>query len=139
MQASERVRRHSVCTKNIGTAKAIPIFLVRKTGLEPVRCKPHAPQTCASASSATSAYKTPLFSYTKKVSVESSVKPHAPQTYASAIARQALLAEVLRTVAVPPHNTFIFLHEEGLRGSSRHLCREHLILYTIKLGLSIVF
>ena len=29
--------------------------LVRKTGLEPVRCKPHAPQTCASASSATSA------------------------------------------------------------------------------------
>ena len=27
--------------------------LVRETGLEPVRCKPHAPQTCASASSAT--------------------------------------------------------------------------------------
>ena len=31
-------------------------FLVRKTGLEPVRCTPHAPQTCASASSATSAF-----------------------------------------------------------------------------------
>ena len=33
----------------------LSLFLVRKTGLEPVRCKPHAPQTCASASSATSA------------------------------------------------------------------------------------
>ena len=33
----------------------IPTVLVRKTGLEPVRCEPHAPQTCASASSATSA------------------------------------------------------------------------------------
>ena len=30
--------------------------LVRETGLEPVRCEPHAPQTCASASSATPAY-----------------------------------------------------------------------------------
>ena len=30
--------------------------LVRETGLEPVRCEPHAPQTCASASSATLAY-----------------------------------------------------------------------------------
>ena len=29
------------------------ICFMRKTGLEPVRCKPHAPQTCASASSAT--------------------------------------------------------------------------------------
>ena len=29
--------------------------LVRETGLEPVRCEPHAPQTCASASSATPA------------------------------------------------------------------------------------
>ena len=28
-------------------------FVVRETGLEPVRCYPHAPQTCASASSAT--------------------------------------------------------------------------------------
>ena len=35
------------------------LFLVRKTGLEPVRCKPHAPQTCASASSATSAFVVP--------------------------------------------------------------------------------
>ena len=31
-------------------------ILVRETGLEPVRCNPHAPQTCASASSATLAY-----------------------------------------------------------------------------------
>ena len=29
---------------------------MRETGLEPVRCEPHAPQTCASASSATPAY-----------------------------------------------------------------------------------
>ena len=29
--------------------------MVRETGLEPVRCEPHAPQTCASASSATAA------------------------------------------------------------------------------------
>ena len=29
---------------------------MRKTGLEPVWCVPHAPQTCASASSATSAF-----------------------------------------------------------------------------------
>ena len=28
-------------------------FSMRETGLEPVRCEPHAPQTCASASSAT--------------------------------------------------------------------------------------
>ena len=41
---------------------------MRKTGLEPVQCELHAPQTCASASSATSAYKTPLFYYSKKVS-----------------------------------------------------------------------
>ena len=27
--------------------------VMRETGLEPVRCEPHAPQTCASASSAT--------------------------------------------------------------------------------------
>ena len=33
-------------------------FLVRETGLEPVRCEPHAPQTCASASSATPACHT---------------------------------------------------------------------------------
>ena len=31
--------------------------LVRETGLEPVRCEPHAPQTCASASSATLALR----------------------------------------------------------------------------------
>ena len=33
-------------------------FVVRETGLEPVRCEPHAPQTCASASSATLASAT---------------------------------------------------------------------------------
>ncbi len=33
---------------------------MRKTGLEPVWCYPHAPQTCASASSATPAYLEPL-------------------------------------------------------------------------------
>ncbi len=31
-------------------------FLVRETGLEPVQCELHAPQTCASASSATLAF-----------------------------------------------------------------------------------
>ena len=31
-------------------------FMVRETGLEPVRAAPHAPQTCASADSATLAY-----------------------------------------------------------------------------------
>ena len=36
----------------------LPAFLVRKTGLEPVQCELHAPQTCASTSSATSAYRT---------------------------------------------------------------------------------
>ena len=30
---------------------------MRETGLEPVRSNPHAPQTCASASSATSAWR----------------------------------------------------------------------------------
>ena len=37
-------------------AIALGFLLVRETGLEPVRCEPHAPQTCASASSATLAY-----------------------------------------------------------------------------------
>ena len=32
-----------------------PFLLVRETGIEPVRFSPHAPQTCASASSATPA------------------------------------------------------------------------------------
>ena len=36
-------------------AWTIITLLVRETGLEPVRWKPHAPQTCASASSATAA------------------------------------------------------------------------------------
>ena len=38
------------------TSRNLSVFLVRKTGLEPVRRNPHAPQTCASASSATLAY-----------------------------------------------------------------------------------
>ena len=42
------------------TAEAIAFFMVRETGLEPVRCEPHAPQTCASASSATPACRTRL-------------------------------------------------------------------------------
>ena len=33
----------------------LSFFLVRETGIEPVRFSPHAPQTCASASSATPA------------------------------------------------------------------------------------
>ena len=48
----------------------LPAFLVRKTGLEPVRCEPHAPQTCASASSATSAFVTILV-YHKRMSLSS--------------------------------------------------------------------
>ena len=35
-------------------------FILRKTGLEPVWDAPHAPQTCASASSATSALPNPV-------------------------------------------------------------------------------
>ena len=53
----ERVRR-GISERTIkGWKESIPLLLVRKTGLEPVQCEPHAPQTCASASSATSAYK----------------------------------------------------------------------------------
>ena len=40
-------------TKNAPLCLNKSALLVRETGLEPVRCKPHAPQTCASASSAT--------------------------------------------------------------------------------------
>ena len=43
-------------TNRKAEAIASAFLLVRKTGLEPVRCEPHAPQTCASASSATLAY-----------------------------------------------------------------------------------
>ena len=42
--------------KKSRTPIGVLLFLVRETGLEPVRCEPHAPQTCASASSATPAY-----------------------------------------------------------------------------------
>ena len=42
----QKGHRHEACT----------LFVVRETGLEPVRCEPHAPQTCASASSATLAF-----------------------------------------------------------------------------------
>lgn len=37
------------------------LFLVRETGLEPVRVAPHAPQTCASADSATLAQRYALY------------------------------------------------------------------------------
>ena len=37
------------------------LFLVRETGLEPVRVAPHAPQTCASADSATLAFPIRLY------------------------------------------------------------------------------
>ena len=47
----------SLCQKKTKEqARNLLFCFMRKTGLEPVRCKPHAPQTCASASSATSAY-----------------------------------------------------------------------------------
>ena len=52
-----------LCFLPYKTKTAYPLdrlFVVRETGLEPVRCEPHAPQTCASASSATLAYQTPL-------------------------------------------------------------------------------
>ena len=35
----------------------LTVTLVRETGLEPVRVAPHAPQTCASADSATLAQR----------------------------------------------------------------------------------
>ncbi len=50
-----RVLPVSSQTRKKAIAFAIAFFLVRETGLEPVRCEPHAPQTCASASSATPA------------------------------------------------------------------------------------
>ena len=49
-----RARGKSLYRKNKAVAIATA-SLVRETGLEPVRCNPHAPQTCASASSATPA------------------------------------------------------------------------------------
>ena len=39
--------------KNTKYPNGYLVFLVRETGLEPVRVSPHAPQTCASADSAT--------------------------------------------------------------------------------------
>ena len=43
----ERVRR-GISERTIkGWKESIPLLLVRKTGLEPVQCEPHAPQTCA--------------------------------------------------------------------------------------------
>ncbi len=47
----------SILQKIKQTPNGICFILVRKTGLEPVRCEPHAPQTCASACSATSAFR----------------------------------------------------------------------------------
>ena len=43
-------------TKREAVIATASLFLVRETGLEPVRVAPHAPQTCASADSATLAY-----------------------------------------------------------------------------------
>ena len=43
-------------TKKNPLSKRTDFSLVRETGLEPVRVAPHAPQTCASADSATLAY-----------------------------------------------------------------------------------
>ena len=42
------------------TSNGCPFLMVRETGLEPVRCEPHAPQTCASACSATLAFAVAL-------------------------------------------------------------------------------
>ena len=43
----------NISHKKIADTKWYLLFLVRETGLEPVRVAPHAPQTCASADSAT--------------------------------------------------------------------------------------
>ncbi len=45
--------RHEHQKKNTKYPNGYLVFLVRETGLEPVRVAPHAPQTCASADSAT--------------------------------------------------------------------------------------
>ena len=48
-------------TKKNPLSKRTDFSLVRETGLEPVRVAPHAPQTCASADSATLAYFIQLY------------------------------------------------------------------------------
>ena len=90
--------------------------------------------------------KTPLFCYSKKVS-EEIYRGHAPQTVR--FRKLRLLIEVLRTVGLRSavatrlishySNTFILLLEEGLRGGIATTCREHMVLYTIKIDLSIPF
>ena len=59
----KRAITHKQCTKLYSKAKkelANDVFasfsFMRQTGLEPVRRKTHAPQTCLSASSSTAAY-----------------------------------------------------------------------------------
>ncbi len=59
MPSTIKLRSNTTRRKANKTEKTIPknrLFLVRETGLEPVRAAPHAPQTCASADSATLAY-----------------------------------------------------------------------------------
>lgn len=46
-------KQHVIHIKNGMHPNGYIPFLVRETGLEPVRVAPHAPQTCASADSAT--------------------------------------------------------------------------------------
>ena len=55
LQGNSHTSSRSVSRKTKRNAFAF-LFILRETGLEPVRCEPHAPQTCASASSATLAY-----------------------------------------------------------------------------------
>ena len=47
------VLRREACINKSRHPFGYLLLLVRETGLEPVRRNPHAPQTCASASSAT--------------------------------------------------------------------------------------
>ena len=55
-RGSRRVLRRFTCIKQNRRPVGHLFCLVRETGLEPVRRNPHAPQTCASASSATLAF-----------------------------------------------------------------------------------
>ena len=54
--------------KIANTANAVLAILVRETGLEPVRVTPHAPQTCASADSATLAIARILYHFAPEMS-----------------------------------------------------------------------
>ena len=52
-QSASELQNINISHKKITDTKWYLLFLVRETGLEPVRVAPHAPQTCASADSAT--------------------------------------------------------------------------------------